>query len=338
MGKSLITGIDIGHYSIKAVVLKPASEGYSLVSFKELPISASVFSDNHSVDHQEIVKKLTELRKSLPLFSRRVAMSIPDNAVISKVLRIDNDLDERETEFAIYQAFSHQSPFAIEDLSLDFVKVDDSSKTPTVAYQVYATKREVVDSRYAAAKKAGFTPVLFDAQAHSLVSLWQLMASQTGSRNWLLADIGYTQTSLCMDFINTPPFCKDIALGTQFMDQESSSMNSLLENRAEQFIPLMIERLQRQLQMLMSMKGTPKVAGIWLSGGGATTSMLVDEIERKLGIECQLFNPFNLFRCTSSRKLSRRQALSLQQESNRFSTAAGIAIRANDWLEASDVS
>ncbi|MGB1280635.1 MAG: pilus assembly protein PilM, partial [Vibrio cyclitrophicus] len=31
MGSSLITGIDINHHSIKAVVLKPVGESYALV-------------------------------------------------------------------------------------------------------------------------------------------------------------------------------------------------------------------------------------------------------------------------------------------------------------------
>lgn len=123
MGKSLVTGIDIGHHSIKAVVLKPVNGSYALVGYNELPITEGIFFDNHTLNYQKIVKKLKELRKGLPLFSHKVAVSVPDNAVISKVLQIDSSLDVREKEFAIYQAFSHQSPFPMQELSLDFVKV-----------------------------------------------------------------------------------------------------------------------------------------------------------------------------------------------------------------------
>ncbi|EEX66316.1 type IV pilus biogenesis protein PilM [Vibrio metoecus] len=123
MGKSLVTGIDIGHHSIKAVVLKPMGDTYALMGYEELLVTADIFTDNHTLDYQKIVKKLKELKKGLPLFSQKVAIAIPDNAVISKVLQIDSDLELREQEFAIYQAFSHQSPFPVEDLSLDFVKV-----------------------------------------------------------------------------------------------------------------------------------------------------------------------------------------------------------------------
>ncbi|RBW65580.1 type IV pilus secretin PilQ [Vibrionales bacterium C3R12] len=119
MGKSLITGIDIGHHSIKAVVLKSMGGRYALMSYQELPITDGIVADNHTLNYQKIVKKLNELRKGLPLFSRQVAISIPDNAVISKVLQIDSELQDRELEFALYQAFSQQSPFPIEEVSLD---------------------------------------------------------------------------------------------------------------------------------------------------------------------------------------------------------------------------
>ncbi|MEF1291802.1 pilus assembly protein PilM, partial [Vibrio sp. M260118] len=93
MGKSLVTGIEIARHSIKAVVLKPNKGTFVLVDYQELPIEAGILPDNHMSNYQKIVKKLKELRKSLPRFSNKVAFSIPDSAVISKVLQIDSDLE-----------------------------------------------------------------------------------------------------------------------------------------------------------------------------------------------------------------------------------------------------
>ncbi len=155
MGKSLVIGVDIGHHSIKAVALKPSKGTFTLVSYQELPIEADIFTDNHMLNYQKIVKKLKELRKSLPLFSRKVALAIPDNAVISKVLQIDSALDAQEREYAIFQAFAHQSPFPIEELNLDFVEVNRASASQALAsYQVYATKRDVAESRVSGRDKS----------------------------------------------------------------------------------------------------------------------------------------------------------------------------------------
>ena len=149
MGKSLVTGIDIGHHSIKAVVMKPAGELFELVSYTEVSTTSAIFSENHTFDHHSIVKKLKELKKQLPIMARNVVLSVPDNAVISKMLHIDSELDEREKEFAIYQVFGQQSPFPVEDLSLDYVKVEQETlqRVPTSTYQIYATRKEVIESR-----------------------------------------------------------------------------------------------------------------------------------------------------------------------------------------------
>ncbi|WP_428776711.1 pilus assembly protein PilM, partial [Vibrio sp.] len=92
MVQSLVMGVDIGHHSIKAVVLKPAGSKYTLLGYKEIRVADDIFADNHALVYQKIVKKLKELKKGLPLFSRKVVVAIPDNTVISKVLQIDSEL------------------------------------------------------------------------------------------------------------------------------------------------------------------------------------------------------------------------------------------------------
>lgn len=74
--------------------------------------------------------------------------------MISKVLQIDSDLEQRELEFAVYQAFSHQSPFPVEELSLDFVKVTEKA-SPAAARRPSKCMppKDVVDSRLHAVKK-----------------------------------------------------------------------------------------------------------------------------------------------------------------------------------------
>ncbi|MFM2591165.1 type IV pilus assembly protein PilM [Vibrio sp. TBV020] len=326
MGKSLVTGIDIGHHSIKAVVLKPYKGTFALVGYQELPIESDIFTDNHMLNYQKIVKKLKELRKSLPRFSQKVALAVPDNAVISKVLQIDSDLETQETEFAIFQAFSHQSPFPIEELNLDFVQIAGSNTSlNTTSFQVYATKKEVVDSRIQAVEKAGYNPVLVDVQAHGLTQVWQLAARMHQQQQWIMLDIGLSQSSLCIDFMDKAPFCKDIPLGTQIIESLDND-DSLLHSSTERFIHTLVEKLQRNVQLLASMHNT-RVEGVWLCGGGAMTPMLAEEITRRLNVPCELFNPLALFDAKGNKHygdFSRGYA---------YTMAAGLAMRGIDWLE-----
>ncbi len=331
MGNPLITGIDIGHHSIKAVVLKAVGGTFVLAGYKELLVETEIFSDNHTFNYQEIVKKLKELRKGLPLFSRKVAICVPDGAVISKILQIDAALESREQEFAILQAFSQQSPFPVEELNIDYQKVETKGANTgaTSTYQVYATKKEVVESRLIAVKKAGFTPILMDVQVHCLVNLWQLAANAQSRRNWLLVDVGYTQSAMCMDFANAAPFSKELPIGTRMCESEDVELQP---QKTDQFISLFIDRLQRQMQLYSSVHSDFPIKGIWLTGGGAHTPILVDEIQRRLQIDCETLNPFSLLEHKRFRKQPR------QMENVHYTTAVGLALRGINWLEREHVA
>ncbi len=332
MGKSLVTGVDIGHHSIKAVVLKQSKGTYKLVGCHELPIESDIFTDNHMVNYQKIVKKLKELRKGLPLFSRKVSLAIPDNAVISKVLQIDSELDEQETEFAITQTFSHQSPFPTDELNLDYVllNLDGISESGKSSFQVYATKKELVANRVEVLSKSGFQPVLVDVQAHCLNRVWQLAAQTYHKRDWVLLDVGFYQSSICMDFFDRSPFSKDISLGTRELTVPSNSIDSL-HLKTERFIEQLLEKVQRNIQLLSSLHDA-NVEGIWLSGGGAQTPMLAEELTRKLQIECHYLNPFSLFAEPNSKRTS------TTGRESAFVTAAGVAMRGLEWQEGTHVT
>lgn len=348
MGKSTITGIDIGHHSIKAVVLKPAKGTYVLSDYLELPVETGIFTDNHALNYQKIVKKLKELRKALPLFSRQVALSIPDNAVISKVLQIDSDLDDHEKEYAITQAFSLQSSFPTQELCLDYSEIDDvDTRAGMQSIQVYATRKEVVESRMATFHKAGFEPIVLDVHGHSLIKVWQRAALAQQKQDWFLLDIGFLHSTVCIDLLNKPPYSKDIPIGTQMMANPILERQSIAESLAvtepmelaepkplyaqnylnrneESIVSLLVEKLQRHIQMLGTTHDL-SVQGIWLTGEGALTPNLLLEITKQLAIECEPLDPFELLdNFNVSRQVS-------PLNSHAYTAAVGLALRAIDW-------
>ena len=331
MVQSLVMGVDIGHHSIKAVVLKPAGSKYTLLGYKEIRVADDIFADNHALVYQKIVKKLKELKKGLPLFSRKVVIAIPDNTVISKVLQIDSELEPNEREFAIHQAFSHQSPYLMEEVSLDFIPVikhptaeAKASKNNIAAYQVYATKRDVVESRAVALEKAGFKPILAEVQTHALVQLWQLFSKTYARTDWLLVDVGHTQTTLCLDFANKAPFYKQIAEGVSQVSTQSENENSAV---IKDNVNELVDKIAKQIQLFISVNGATSLTGIWLTGGGASIDAIQSALIEKVDLMCGVLDPFSVFHD----KASKRHRSELPAAA--FATAAGLAARGINWLE-----
>lgn len=70
MDKLIVTGIDIGHNSLKAVVLKPTGNNYALLGYKEILLKEGIVAENNTINHQEIVKTLKQIKKELPFGAR----------------------------------------------------------------------------------------------------------------------------------------------------------------------------------------------------------------------------------------------------------------------------
>lgn len=333
MINSLITGVDIGHYSIKAVVIKPVKGTLTLSACRELIIRDDIFSDNHQLNHQEIVNKLKELRKALPIFSQTVAISVPDNSVISKLIQIDKALSVQEKEYAIIEGFSHQSPFDVTELYLDHCDLASlSSESDQQSVQVYATKKAIVDSRCHAFQLAGFKPLFCDAHSHGLVRLWQQAAQNQARYDWMLLELGQTNALLVRDFITGSPWCKELAVGTRSITKQPQS--ELWGDAVEAFANELVAQIERQWQRL-AREEQASIRGVWLSGGGANVPFIAQALQlrlkRRLGLECQLLNPLELVDDSAAQGGSSDSS----SYGPSYGAALGVALLGLDWLRGS---
>lgn len=312
MGKSLVTGVDIGHRSIKAVVLTPYRESYSLLGCQEVVISEDIFADNHTLNYQKIVKKLKELKKRLPLFSRKVTLAVPDSSVITKQIQIDSDLDSREQEFAVYEAFSHQSPLPLGALQLDFVMQPRSGSDSTSQCQVYATRSEVVQSRVAALHGAGFHPLQLALLSHALGRLWDWHRQRLGYSDRLLVEVGVHAISLCMQLPQGDLYYKQLTL-----DDERQTLAGM-QGESSALVP----GLERELSRLSALYGNSVVTGLWLCGPGATPQLC-----EALG----LMLPCHKLSVLAQFDNAARYAGS--DDGAGYAVAAGLALSGLHWLE-----
>ncbi|MDG2609720.1 type IV pilus assembly protein PilM, partial [Vibrio parahaemolyticus] len=287
-------------------------------------------AENNTINHQEIVKTLKEIRKELPFWARRVAISVPDNAVISKKLQIEQNLEESEKEFAVVQAFSHQSPFPVEELSLDFVKLDaDEQMRGTDSYQVFATRKDVVETRVDALQKSGLKTVLVDVHSQSLGHIWKLAVERFPEKSkYCLLDISALSSSFTMFTEQSELFHKEFPYGTR-TSNDLFQQDPLAEDSqvaTEQFNRQIVDRVKRQIQLYTSINGNQDIKGILLSGEGAATPMLAEELSSQLALECELLNPLGLFEMKVSKR--KRRVADWQH----FTAAAGLAVRGIQWL------
>lgn len=324
MGKVLVTGIDIGHYSIKAVVLRESKEQLELMHFHELLMPEGIFADNNTLDHQSIVKKLAELKRTLPWRGRKIAAAIPDCAVNSKMVQVAQGLEGRELEFAVGQAFGLESPIPIEELSFDFsiFKSPEPPVNSTMTYQVYAARKEVIDGRMLAFNKSGLKPISIDIHSQALAWLWRLATEQHRDKSqWVLVDVGYQHTSLC-HVVSGSVFYKDIPYGMKQIQSDTS-----VENKA---MKALVDNVKRQISLYNSINRGKAVKGGWLIGGGPSDASLVECFKIHSNLDIALLSPLSLAE-PCPRKRNKRHRIS--QPNCHYGTAFGLAIGGLNWLK-----
>lgn len=320
MGIPQLTGIDFGRYSIKAVVVKPAKHHCTILACHELTVEEALFCANHELKYQDSVNKLKQLNKKLPGFRRYAAIPLPSHAVICKPVSLDIATDSAGREALIADQFAAQSPCHISELYLDYV-AQPSGLEVKESYQVYATKRHLVDNRTEIVKAAGLRPLVVDTQAHALLQIWSLAAAMHSNKRWLLVDIGISQAIVCA----APEDGQQIVQVVHFsiVQPQTSDASSPTYANASNHVDASFAELLDKLASLMVRiaSSTPeRIEGLWLTGGNAVELMQAIQVRINLPVECLDLGGLIKTRC--------------QPVASYYATALGAALGAWRWLEA----
>ncbi|GLT17891.1 pilus assembly protein PilM [Vibrio zhanjiangensis] len=300
MIQSFITGIDISHQHIRAVVIKPIKNTCKLVRCYQMPLDNHILTDNDRLNYQKIVKKLEELRKALPLFSRKVCLSIPDNMLITKQLQLDSDLNQEECQFVIKQTLSKHSVIEIDELYFDFEVLPSESQNHTASrYQVYAARKHDIDGLMSACSRAGLTSLLINPYSSNLIQLLRYALHHYRDKNWLLIGLNGSCLAMCFESKQHGSVYHQVEVG-----KEISAISDGLRS------------LFLHIQLL---KITPK--GIWLTGEASLDSVQVMKSLSEATFPCIDLPLVKLAKCQNQ--------LSLPRECFH---AFGLALSGANWL------
>ncbi|MGL6260750.1 pilus assembly protein PilM [Vibrio sp. WXL210] len=328
MGIPQLTGIDFGRYSIKAVVVKPAKQHCTILACHELTVEEALFCANHELKYQDSVNKLKQLNKKLPGFRRYAAIPLPSHAVICKPVSLDIATDSAGREALIADQFAAQSPCHISELYLDYV-AQPSGLEVKESYQVYATKRHLVDNRTEIVKAAGLRPLVVDTQAHALLQIWHLAAAMHRNKHWLLVDIGVSQAIVCA----APEQGQQIVQVVHFSiaQQQTAQQQTVLpqnpqpptsahsSNHVDTHFAEFLDKLE-SLMVRIASSAPEQIEGLWLTGGNAAELIQAIQVRIKLPVESLDLGGLVKTRC--------------QPPASHYATALGAALGAWQWLEA----
>ncbi|HLC49199.1 MAG TPA: type IV pilus assembly protein PilM [Candidatus Andersenbacteria bacterium] len=336
-------GIDISDQTIKVVQLSsPPKRRLLSHCMKQLPLGVienGVVIDKKKME-EEIRAALTSCRIPVKIKDSVVA-SIPETQSFLRVIEIPI-MDEDEIHEAVRWEIAQHIPFGLENVYVDWqhsASRNHGAKPGHMEVEVGAAQKRVVDPLYEVMKSIGLDVVAYELESQAIVrSLisndWKL------KQGILIIDLGSTATNVVVYDYGAVRFTASLPYGVVQLlkDVSAQDARAIMENlealpkelsdRVEPKIAHLADALVKDIfgivKFYNGIDAKHEVREIILTGGGSNLPGL-DGVFLKyfLEVNIQRGNPWvNIL----SGKDAVRPPLDIQ-ESVRYSTAIGLAIR-----------
>ncbi|MCX7945378.1 MAG: type IV pilus assembly protein PilM [Hydrogenophilus sp.] len=163
--RSSVVGVDFGPSAVKGVVLEGSRGRPRVVAAGSVALPVGCVDGSGLRQIEPAAAALTELRTQLGKLDRAV-MALPDGGVIQRVIEIPSGLRTTEFEVQVRETVARLSPFPVEEMRIDWQRLDGEGKTERVL--VVATREERVEAYRAVAELVGVTLLHLEVESFAL--------------------------------------------------------------------------------------------------------------------------------------------------------------------------
>ena len=341
-----LVGLDISSSSVKLVELAQSGSGeYVLERFATESFEKGWITDGQIEKFDEVADAVRRVISKSGTKTKRVALAMPQSAVITKKIMLPAGLRDEELELQVESEANQYIPFSLDEVSLDFCVVGPSpSSAGDVEVLIAASRKDRVQDRQGLAEAAGLKPVVLDIESHaSRLAMTRIVSALPNEgRDALVAlfEIGAETTSLKVLRDEELLYDRDQAFGGSQLTQMISRQYGFSFEEAEQkklasdlpedyeasllvpFVDSLAQEIGRALQYFFTSTPHHKVHYVMLGGGTATLPGLKERVTELTGFASMVVNPFEGMRLGSAVRESK-----LRREAPAYLTACGLAMR-----------
>lgn len=314
--KRSVIGVDLSATAIKLMEVSYKSKQYCIENCVIAPLPHSVMEANSVKNTDAAAQIFKEKIGFLNISSKLIALAVPDCAVITKTIQMDESLSEHEIEEMVFIEADKYIPYPIEEINLDFSVLGPSSKNASmVDVLLVASRAENVSSRVQVIEQAGFKTESVDVESFAIERAFRLVPTllpdEGKNKTIALVDIGSVYTNLYIMHNLKIIFSREEEFGCEQLVKEVANFYGLSYEKAHQaletrtlpesfsekllqpFKELLVSQLKRTLQFFFSTSNHSYIDYILLAGGVTKIPDLDEAIEREINIPTQVINPLS---------------------------------------------
>ncbi|MCH9698108.1 MAG: pilus assembly protein PilM [Gammaproteobacteria bacterium] len=346
--KQSLVGIDISSAAVKLLEFSKSGSRYKVENYGVAPLPQDVVVDRNIADINVLSEALKAVVKQSGTKVKNAAVAVAGSSVITKVISMPADLNDKEMEEQIEIEADQYIPYSLDEVNLDFtVQGETEDKPDMVDVLLAASRRENVEDRVAALEMAGMKPVIVDVEAYAVENAFSLLEDQIDGydldRAVAIVDIGATMTTFHVIHKRRIIYTREQGFGGKQLTEEIQRRYGLSYEEAglakkhgglpdnyskevlEPFKDALVQQIGRAFQFFASSNTHRNLEQIILAGGCASIPQVDRAVEQQLKLETAVVNPF-----LNMRVSNKINSQSLSNDAPTLMIAAGLALRSFD--------
>nr|WP_238400341.1 type IV pilus assembly protein PilM [Legionella bononiensis] len=311
-----ILGIDISSAAVKILEISGSGDQLCVEGYGRQSLPPNALDGNVIKDVEAVANTIKKLISSARLNCKQVALAVPDSAVISKVVQINDGLTDMEMEELVVIEADKYIPYPIDEINLDFEILGHSAKNSAMLdVLIVASRAENVNSRVEAITRAGLEAKIVDVESYAVERAAQQLSSElpAGGQDKIVAiiDIGANYTHLFVLHGMRLIFSREEKFGGMQLIEAIAEHYNMSSEQAliakeegklppdfesevlEPFKEMVLLQIKRTLQFFYSTSQHGFVDHILLAGGLARQAGLANLIQEQLGVSTTVANPLS---------------------------------------------
>lgn len=340
-----ILGIDISSLAVKILEISGSKDALCVEGYGHELLPPNALDGNIIKDIDAVAECIKKVITKAKLSSKQVAVAVPDSAVISKVVQINDGLSQQEMEELVIIEADKYIPYPIDEINLDFEIQGHSAKNSALLdILIVASRAENVSSRVEAITRAGLEANVVDVESYAVERVAQLLVHDLPANGVdkivPIIDIGANYTHLFVLNNMKLIFSREEKFGgMQLIESIAEHYNMSLEQAwaaqrenqslvdydkeiLEPFNEMVFLQIKRTLQFFYSTSQYSFVDHLLLAGGVARQPGLAQLIEEQLKVPTTVINPFSSM--TFKRNINTD---ALKEDAPALMVACGLALR-----------
>lgn len=335
-------GLDIGTNAVRVVQLARTNAGWNLTNYGYVPIDSTVAASDSPEAKRRLGEAIMTAVGQAGIKTSNVAIGLPSNKTFSTIVDVPK-VSEQELKATMKYQVDQYIPMAVEDAQIDWALLGDSlHKQNQYEVLLTSTAKAYAEERLEFVESLGFNVIAEEPDPIAMVRALTPGGVQDAR---LILDMGEHSTDLAVVYGGAPRLVRTVPSGLQSLVRAAVQNLSVQEDQARQFIlkfGLAPDRLDGQVlraidsvldnfasELVKSIKffqtryPSVQVAGILLSGFGASIPQMDQYISTKTGIPASAANPWQYVQMTQA---DQQRLLPIASE---FAAAVGLAQRSN---------